>query len=97
MKKNIVIAHVREITHVFGEKIWFECHANTCGQAHVSHNDTHILHITQTQKRLETEQHVILNDRGIQFLCNWDAAAKILHQLFRKADFFILPKPNLHL
>lgn len=49
-KKNIVIAHVREITHVFGEKmdVLFECHANICGQAHVSHNDTHILHITQT-------------------------------------------------
>lgn len=49
-KKHIVIAHVREITHVFGEKmdVLFECHANICGQAHVSHNDTHILHITQT-------------------------------------------------
>lgn len=47
-KKNIVIAHVREITHVFGGKmdVLFECHANTCGQAHMSHNDTHILHIT---------------------------------------------------
>lgn len=41
---------MREITHVFGEKmdVLFECHANICGQAHVSHNDTHILHITQT-------------------------------------------------
>lgn len=42
MKKQdllTVFAHVREITHVFGEKmdVLFECHTNTCGQAQVSH------------------------------------------------------------
>lgn len=54
----------------------------------MSHNDTHFTRFTQTyRKRLETEQQIILNDRSIQLLCNWDAAAEILHQHCRKADF----------